>query len=72
MDEERYAIIAEIKEKEKLLNHFNIKEETLNLIIADMQKRIKKIQKRKQEIHVEIDGIKQKVLAWENNNEQGV
>ena len=72
MDEERYAIIAEIEEKEKLLNHFNIKEETLNLIIADMQKRIKKIQKRKQEIHNEIDGVKQKVLAWENNNEQGV
>lgn len=70
MNEEKTRIIAEIEAKQAELNRLNIREGCFTDQITHLNKCVSKIQKRKQEIHNEIEAIKQKVLAWENNKQQ--
>ena len=70
MNEEKTKIIAEIEAKQAELNRLNIREGCFADQITHLNKCVSKIQKRKQEIHDEIEGIRQKVLAWENNKQQ--
>ena len=70
MDETREAIIAEISEKREELLRLNIRKGIYSDIITHHQKTLHRIEKRMAEIHSEIEAIKQKVLAWENNKQQ--
>ncbi len=70
MNDEKEKIIALIEQKMAELNRLNIREGCFADQITHLNKCVSKIQKRKQEIHDEIEGIRQKVLAWENNKQQ--
>lgn len=70
MNEEKTKIIAEIEAKQAELNRLNIRKGIYTDIITHHQKTLQRIEKRMAEIHSEIEGIRQKVLAWENNKQQ--
>ena len=70
MNEEKEEIIALIEQKMSELNLLNIRKGIYTDIITHHQKTLQRIEKRMAEIHNEIETIKLKVIAWENNKHQ--
>jgi len=63
--EEKEQIIKKIDELTSELNRQNLKIQTFTEIISHIRSRVMRAERRKKEIHNEIDDIKLRILAWE-------